>query len=144
MIPNEASRHHLRFCSQGLRLSYDTLDSRTKAAALQNRALKAARRQDAARIQELQAANHELTSAAAKQASAVEVNTSLPATADRAAPTDCPSSKGNRLTQVCCCLLQHPNIQQSLLVLAGRTFVNRKQVALKMSACRVFACPLAC
>ena len=95
------------------------MDSRTKATALQNRALLDARRQDAASIQELQAANDDLA-ATAKQTAAVEV-------------TDCQTPKGKRLTQVCSCLLQHLNIQQSLLVLAGRTFVNRKQLALKVS-----------
>ena len=93
MTPKTTVRwHHLRYCSQGLRMSYEMLDFKTKAVALQNSSLLVERRQDAAYIKELRDAHAELTATVAKQAANV------------AAPKDCQSSTHNSLAQVSCCL----------------------------------------
>ena len=73
-------------------MSYEMLDSKTKAVAVQNSSLLAERRQDAAYIKELCDAHAELTATVAKQA------------ANIAAAKDCQSSTHNSLAQVSCCL----------------------------------------
>ncbi|KAL0023579.1 hypothetical protein WJX77_004012 [Trebouxia sp. C0004] len=76
--------------TQGLRMSYEMLDSKTKAVALQKRSLLAERRQDAAYIKELRETHAELTTTVAKQAANI---------AEHAAPTDCQASTHNSIAQ---------------------------------------------
>ncbi|KAL0025083.1 hypothetical protein WJX79_007026 [Trebouxia sp. C0005] len=76
--------------TQGLRVSYEMLDYKTKAVALQNSHHLAKRRQDAGYIQELRDAHAELTATVTKQAANI---------AEHAASMDCQSATHNSLAQ---------------------------------------------
>lgn len=59
------------FCLQGLPLSSHMLDAKFKEAALQNSALKAGRRQDAVRLQQLADTDSQLRTTVAQQAAVI-------------------------------------------------------------------------
>lgn len=89
-------------------MSYEMLDSKTKAVALQNSHHLAKRRQDAGYIQELRDAHAELTATVTKQAANI---------AEHAASMDSQSATHNSLAQVSCLPWQLcPGHDESLLV----------------------------